>query len=263
MGAQRLLVCDIDGTLLNRGRSTPGLQALRLRIKQERGRIRLVYATGRSFASTWSLVAQNTLPAPDAIAAQVGSELWLPPFHQPHRPYEHEISEGWDWRGVTEAAGRHPGLVRQGSEFQTPWKASYLVAGDPAQVLPRLQAELAASGVKVKLLYSGRQYLDLLPARAGKRGAVAHLSSLWGRHATILACGDSGNDLDLLADPRVHGVVVGNASDGQLTQTTGPGVYRARLPFAAGVLEGARHYRFFSRAVGVDPLGELRVEVTA
>lgn len=264
MGVPRLLVCDIDGTLLRKGSPTPGLRALRLRIRQERSRLRLVYATGRSFASTWSLVETGTLPAPDAVAAQVGTELWLPPFHGPHRPYERELSGAWDLRGVTAAADRCPELQRQASWFQTPYKASYLVAGDQAKVVRRLRARIAARGLEAKLLYSGQQYLDILPARAGKLGAVAHLCSHWGDHPAILACGDSGNDLDLLSDPRVQGVVVSNASDGQLTSlTTRPDVYRARMPFAAGVLDGARHYRFFRPPLDLRRPGSQQVEATA
>jgi sucrose-6F-phosphate phosphohydrolase len=250
MGKQRLLVCDIDGTLLDRSKPTVGLHELVLRIRRERSQIRLVYATGRTFSSTWSLVAQGTLPRPDAIASLVGTELWLPPFERRCTHYGEHIATRWDERPVRALAKQRPLLVPQDPKYQSPWKASYRVAGQCSDTLRWLESTLRLRGIEAKFLYSGQRYLDILPARAGKRGAVAYLSSYWGEtQNTILACGDSGNDLDLLSDPRVQGVVVGNASDGQLNRlAASPGGFRSKLAFAAGVVDGARHYGFFRKA---------------
>lgn len=75
----RVLVTDIDGTLLDEGVPTPGLATLRLLIENQQDAVRVVYATGRSFFSTWKLVLADVLPVPDSIASSVGTEVWLPP----------------------------------------------------------------------------------------------------------------------------------------------------------------------------------------
>ncbi len=254
MSTRRLLVCDIDGTLLENSRPTAGLKALSARIRGERSRIRLIYATGRTFASTWSLVAQGTLPRPDAVASQVGSEVWLPPFNAPHTRFASHIAPRWDVGVVERVTRRHPELVAQKRQFQTPYKLSYLVDEGCRDLSSGLHKELSSHGVDAKILYSGRRFVDILPARAGKRGAVSYLSSFWGGNMSILACGDSGNDLDLLSDPRVKGVVVGNASDGRLTDLRGDwGIFRSRFPFAAGVLDGALHFGFFATSLSLYP----------
>lgn len=58
-------------------------------------------------------------------------------------------------------------------------------------------------------------------------------------------CGDSANDCDMLSDPSFLSVAVGNAHKEVTRSATAGSLYRARLPFAAGVLEDAEVFDFW------------------
>ena len=107
-------------------------------------------------------------------------------------------------------------------------------------------SELRIRGIRAKILYSCSRYLDVLPERAGKRDAVEHFRRLWDiPKSHVLACGDSGNDRDLLEDKHFLGVVVGN-SQNELRELAGSNtLHKATLPFAEGILEGALVHGFW------------------
>jgi sucrose-6F-phosphate phosphohydrolase len=242
-----MLVTDIDGTLLEDGQPTPGLETLRLVLYAHRDEVELVYATGRSFGSTEELVASGTLPEPDAIAAFVGTELWLPPWRTPAPRYRERIADGWRLDAVGRVASAFATLEPQPDRFQTPLKASFYLE-DPS-VLEPLQRALDDVDSGARLIYSCEKYLDVVPARAGKRAAIDFLCTAWGiDRGDVLACGDSGNDLDMLAEPRFWGVAVGNA-ESELQRLIEPEtLHKSSLPHAAGVLDGAEVFDFWPPA---------------
>lgn len=241
---KRLLVSDIDGTLLDNGDPVPGLDALRALLSVHRREVRLVYATGRSFKSTRSLIASGCLPEPDGIAAFIGTEVWLPPWKKNTQGFLKNLSLRWNRESVLDAAVRFPSLELQPEELQTPNKVSFYVNDffSPHS----FSSELKIRGIRAKILYSCSRYLDVLPERAGKRDAVEHIRRLWDiPKSHVLACGDSGNDRDLLEDKHFLGVVVGN-SQTELRELAGSNtLHKATLPFAEGILEGALVYGFW------------------
>lgn len=243
-GGKRLLVSDIDGTLLRGGEPTPGLITLHRLLEGERDRIRLVYATGRSFHSTWSLVQQDILPAPDGIAALVGSEVWLPPWNGPDGAYARFIGSHWDRSAVEETVGHLSDLEEQPPDFQTPHKLSYFVSREGIDA--KLRDMLAQRGIRARVIHSGGKYLDILPHGAGKKAASSWIRCrLCNGCDRTMACGDSLNDLDILEDPDLDGVTVGNAETDLLRALQEDHVYHARLPYAAGVIEGAEALHFW------------------
>lgn len=243
MNAQRLLVSDIDGTLLQEGRPTPGLDTLKVVLEAKNGSTRLVYATGRTFASTCELIEAGTLPPADAVAALVGTEVWLPPWEQAEEAYRRSLLEGWDLEALKAVAASFDALREQPDEFQTNLKLSFYL--DDEGQLEGLHHALKERGLQFRLIYSGGEFLDLIPARAGKRRAVEFLQRAWQiPRAQVLTAGDSGNDTDMLADPRYQGVAVGNAQE-ELQDLHARRLHLADLPHAAGVLEGAEEFDFW------------------
>jgi sucrose-6F-phosphate phosphohydrolase len=245
---QRILVSDIDGTLLRDGHPTAGLRSLRILLEAHRGDVRLVLATGRSFSSTWDLVSADVLPRPDAVASFVGTEVWMPPWREPLEGYSRHILRGWDRELVDRVVRGFETVRPQPDEFQSLLKASYFL--EDASLLADLERALGAAGARAHVIHSGGIFLDVLPERAGKRGAIEYILAHWGVPASkVMACGDSMNDLDMLRDPQFLGVIVGNGED-ELRQvasceSSGDSLHESELPFAAGVLEGAEVFRFW------------------
>lgn len=248
---EHVLVSDVDGTLVGDGGPTAGLDTLRMTLEAHRLAIRLVYATGRSFGSVWSLVVDDVLPEPDAIVSSVGTEIWLPPWKEREPGFAGRIAAGWDREAVLDVAGLFSDLTLQPGRFQGGVKVSFFL--DDERTVHAFGGELRALGIRARLVYSGGRFLDALPERAGKRNAIEHLLGLWGlERPRVMACGDSLNDLDMIGCPRFLGVIVGNAEDGLGAEICHPPVYESRLPHAAGVLEGAEVFGFWPRGRDVE-----------
>src|SRR5665647_2238769 len=75
MDPQRLLVSDLDGTLLG---DEVALERFRDWFAGQRQSWRLVFATGRTVESVMAIVAAGDLPAPDAIVSNVGADIHDP-----------------------------------------------------------------------------------------------------------------------------------------------------------------------------------------
>jgi len=241
---ERLLVSDIDGTLLRRGQPTVGLATLTRMIDHYEPGTRLVYATGRSIRSVLSQIEDGTLPPADAVAALVGTEVWFSPWARPDGGFFRRIDPGWQRERIRDVVARVEGLELQPSEFQSPRKLSFFVDGET--VVREVRSLLTLADLRCRLIYSGERYLDLIPDRAGKRAAVEYITSAWNAPgAKVLAAGDSLNDRDMLAHPRYFGVVVANADEDLAENVQGPRLHESSLPFAAGVLEGAEFFDFW------------------
>jgi sucrose-phosphate synthase len=243
---ERVLVSDIDGTLLREEEPTAGLQTLRRMIEQHGDEIRLIYATGRTAESALGLVEEGVLPTPQALATLVGTEIWLPDWTRPVSDYRTWIEGNWEPDHIERVVQEFKELDRQPDEFQSRHKLSFFT--DRAALVHELETRLLEERLSCTVIHSGGRYLDLIPARAGKRSAVEFILRRWGvEDATVLAAGDSLNDRDMLEAPAFYSVIVGNADDDLVEKTEGPKLHEAQLPFAAGVLEGAEVFDFWER----------------
>ncbi len=246
MSKSRLMVLDIDGTLLENGVATDGLATLKRMVRVNSDKVALVYATGRSFQSTWRLVKDNVLPKPSAVAASVGTEIWFPEWEHPDPFYQELVRHNWNRDTVAFLARRIPGLTLQQDAFQTPFKVSFEI--NKKSKVYDFKKLLDGSGLDVRVIYSCGRYLDVVPASAGKRNAVNFLTRYFCvKPHNILTCGDSGNDIDMLTNPHTANVIVGNYEE-ELEGLRGPKLYRATRSFAAGVLEGAAAHRFWPKS---------------
>ena len=196
-----------------------------------------------------------------------------PWHHRPRRPcrrggaweedtaYRSRLGRGWRLDAAREAAYR--ALVEVGKEsmhFRPPaemneHKVTCGVHADALErVRARITAELEAAGGAHKLCVSGKgdwRYIDLVPAQAGKLQALEYVRQALGfdRDATV-ACGDSGNDIDMLQGEH-HAVVVGNAQPDLMewarqAQAAGGGARPlvTRAARALGILEGLQQLKF-------------------
>ncbi len=237
----RLIVCDIDNTLLG---DDDGLRDLLNVVRSANGKIGLAVATGRRIDSAIKILKKHQVPVPDLLITAVGSEIH----------YGYRLIEDPTWNQHTEYRWRpealrnimsmFPGLKLQSASEQRNHKISYLVDLKKAPSMREISAQLRKRDLHAKIIFSHQAYLDLLPVRASKGLAVRYISIKWGiPPERILVAGDSGNDEEMLRGNTL-GVVVGNYSS-ELSRLKGkPNIYFANGEYSKGILEGMQHYGF-------------------
>lgn len=233
-----LLLCDMDNTLTGCARSA----ALLRRYLDRHPQIALGISTGRSLPEAKRVARQWHLPNPRVWVTGVGTAVFWREAGgwRADAGYAARLGAGWDAEAVSALAAGVPGLEPQGDVDQTPFKRSFFL--HDADAPARLKALLERAGLNARVVVSHGNLLDILPPRAGKAGALAHLGrSLGLSGAQIIACGDSGNDRDML-EACAQAVVVANAVDGLDLLAREGRAYGARRPHAGGVLEGLLFY---------------------
>lgn len=236
MGRRRIVVTDIDGTLIGDDDALARFAAWRASVGLEDV---LVYATGRTLESVGRLVADTAAPKPDVVISLVGTEI----HDHAGRPWPGwlERFEGWDAARVRQILAEDERLHPQPQDVQSRLKASYFAPGLTAPDLASLSEGLQRVGLDAVVVYSGDLFVDVLPAGAGK-GAAARVvaADLGVELGDVLAFGDSGNDVGLFGEG-FRGTIVGNASR-ELRHAVDGSVYRSSQPFADGILDGIRYW---------------------
>lgn len=264
---RRVLVSDVDGTLLEGGKAGRGCAALAERL--EHAQAGLVLATGRdlelTLAATAELMAAG-MPRPEALICSVGSEIYLGADDSPDEIWARHIADGWERERLRSALADVPGLQPQEDVAQRDFKLSYFfteqerepggavatavrpgqtrVADERAREVTAAAGQaIAAAGLRARLIASAGSFLDVLPERASKGAAVNWLISLAAIDPRgVVVAGDSGNDREMLLSEHdgqpLLAVVVGN-HESELADLAGrPNVYLAERTVCGGVLEG-------------------------
>jgi sucrose-6F-phosphate phosphohydrolase len=245
-----LFASDIDNTLTG---DAPALRALSAQLTGMRaeGSLKLFLVTGRRLDQVIPGFADEQIPEPDAVVSQVGTEIYLPPF----RPDSPAIS---DWDGRLHSLFRRDraerflecidGLEIQPAKFNTPLKVSCYLdkAPDPDAAAALIRERVAPEADAYQVVWSSGRDLDIIPAAAGKGKAIRFLMDHVGLEPRqVIVAGDSGNDRSMF-DEFGCGIVVANAQAELAamrdTVSDDDDFYFARLPFAAGVAEGLRHF---------------------
>jgi sucrose-6F-phosphate phosphohydrolase len=236
VGRRRLVVTDLDGTLLG---DDAALGRFRQWIAADRDKHLLVYATGRHRASYRSVLADCALPRPDAVVTAVGTEIDDEAGHP--WPAWSSRFDGWHADRVRAALRPVRWLELQEDAHQSPLKASYRVPGIGRDDLALVRRLLSDAGIVANIVHSGGVNLDILPPLAGKGLATRFLADGWGIPPTdVLAFGDSGNDAEMLA-AGFRGTIVANALP-ELRLVVDANVYQSQRAFADGILDGIRYW---------------------
>ena len=237
---RRLLVCDIDNTLLG-DRAALG-EFLEWQAANS-DTVALGIATGRSFHSAQAILAAEGVPNPDVIISSVGARIhW---YDRKSRAFAHDaewarrVEKRWD-RDPVDAVARRIGLRPQALLEQKPGKASYFIDDHDCAAVAR---DFRKAGIDAEIVASHGRYLDIMASGIGKHAAVFHAAERLGLpQSRVVVAGDSGNDRAMLrACP--HPIVVGNWSDGLADDPALSHAYVASATHAAGILEGLRHYQ--------------------
>jgi sucrose-phosphate synthase len=236
----KLLISDIDTTLIGEEAALGELIGL---LHAHRQAIGWGVATGRGREATLRILRQNNIPRPDILICEVGTEIYYGPKLTPDNSWRQHISHQWKPELIQEELAALDFLVLQEEENRRQFKISYYME-DNAELLAKVHEKLQRRKIRYHLVFSRGQFLDILPYRASKGKAVRYLSYKWEIPlADILACGNSGSDMDMLRGDTA-GVVVGNYSK-EIEPLRGlRRTYFSKQAYAAGILDGINHYNF-------------------
>ncbi|WP_218082003.1 sucrose-phosphate phosphatase [Anthocerotibacter panamensis] len=236
-----LLATDLDHTLVGDDGATGRLNQW---LMERRGRVGLVYCTGRSLHSARQLQQERALLEPDYWVTAVGTEI----YHRglPDPDWRALLAAGWQRETLVALTEHFQDLIPQPEVEQGPFKVSFFLERSmSATVLPRLRQAIAALGIPAQLVYSTGQDLDILPQAGDKGQAITYLRARLNlAPERTLVCGDSENDLSLYQGTE-RGVLVSNAQTPLVAwyrQHGQPWHYLACTPYAGGILEALAHF---------------------
>jgi hypothetical protein len=235
-----MIFTDLDGTFI--GDDDSMYELLRL-IKDKD--IALVFSTGRHLSSVLAFISEKGIRKPDACILQVGTEVYLLSNGEfvMDSNWSQIISQGWEREKIVRLLADIKGLVRQDEEWQTKFKTSYYLRENQTEALPEINRRMQQVQVKAHIIYSAGQFLDFLPPLSGKAEAVKYVIGNFGLKAEdVIVCGDTGNDLDMFT-AGFKGIIVGNAHT-ELKSFKGDNAYHAVAQYAAGIIEGLKHFNF-------------------
>lgn len=171
--------------------------------------------------------------------------------------YTARLNKGWSLEAVREAAysalsavGKDSMHFRPPSEMHEHKVTCGVACKALDTVLNHIGKALDAENVAHKIIVSGSgnwQFVDLVPAAAGKLAALEYAREALGFESNqTVACGDSGNDKDML-EGKHHAIVVGNAQPDLMAwargaQENAPLVTKGHR--AHGILEGLKELGF-------------------
>lgn len=269
---EKLLVCtDLDRTLIPNGTQSESATARQhFSCLAARPEVTLTYVSGRHRSLIESAILNYALPIPDYVISDVGTciyqvgekQLW-------HRlpSWEEKIAQGWgklQHSDLKQLLKDIKDLRIQENTKQNRFKLSYYVPlqSNRDNLNTLIQERFANAGIHASLIWSidepnGIGLLDILPGGASKYHAIEALMEEHGfcLECTVF-CGDSGNDIEVMASP-VPSVLVANSQQDvkvlakRLAHENGYSkqLYIAQGGFmgmnghySAGMLEGIAHF---------------------
>ena len=239
----RLLSLDIDNTLIDFHTSKSNFNKVWNTYKNDIGVV-LTYNTGRLVDDTLNLIDKRILPEPDYIISGVGTIIFDFKKKCVVKEFNEVLDEGWDLNKVEEIIQNiDQPISEQPIKFQHSYKRSYFFHDAQPELISQIEKDFAKANMHVNVVYSGEQYLDILPKWANKGNALQWLlRKLELDSSQILVAGDSGNDTAMFNIDDVKGIVVANAHEELYQFTKYKAVYHSEKEKGDGIIEGLVYY---------------------
>ncbi|MDG1729195.1 MAG: HAD-IIB family hydrolase [Algibacter sp.] len=239
----KLLSFDIDNTLIDFNTHKSSFPKIWKTYKPNNN-IQLAYNTGRLIDDVLNLINKGTLPKPDYIISGVGTHIYDYNKKEVVKEFNDVLEEGWDLNSVETIIQNidHP-ISDQPSKFQHAYKRSYFFHNATAELIESIEKDFAEANMHINVVYSGEQYLDILPKWANKGNALQWLLKKLDLNPTnALVAGDSGNDSAMFDMEDIKGIVVANAHEELYKYTKYRQIYHAEGIYGDGVIEGLIYY---------------------
>ncbi len=242
--ASRMIISDIDGTLINEKGDYQGLDELKELLRNRGNGFVFGIASGRSLAKVQEILTEFDIPTPDVVISSVGTYIhYAMEGRYGDKGWLQRINYQWDAERIKKLLREVEGLEPQEAVNQNPFKISYYVH-DPELGVDDIQKVLGRYARMVNVMLTQSAYLDILPRRASKGRAVRYLGNKWSIPLDqVVVCGDAGNDLDMFTGA-TRGIVVGNHAPEMEALRGMRRVYFAKKVSAASILDGLANFRF-------------------
>lgn len=234
------LVTDLDGTWLPDSGQLPHLRRLESSLLA-RTDVVLTFATGRTFTSVLEAIGRWALRLPHHLITDVGTAI----FHRgpdggwmEDQAWSARVAGGWDASAADRlmAEGLPPSIRPQPGVAPIRRLALQLAQGRGlAAAGEDLALACRAKALAADILPSHGLYLDVLPPGVDKGAALTFLQADRSLPRPIVACGDSANDLGLLAAADHPILMRGGLEDHEAPAALVRRAYRTKVPGPEGI----------------------------
>lgn len=249
----KLLSFDIDNTLINFHTHHSNFPKIWKKYKPIND-VLLTYNTGRLIDDVLNLIENGVLPEPDYIISGVGTHIYDYNNQSIVKEFNDILDDGWDLDTVESIVQNinHP-ISDQPLKFQHSYKRSYFLYDATPDIIENIEEDFTSAGMHINVVYSGNQYLDILPKFANKGNALQWLmKKLDIKSYETLVAGDSGNDSAMFDMDGVKGIVVANAHEELYKYTKHRQIYHAEVEHGDGIIEGLVYYDILPEEAVID-----------
>lgn len=243
--ARHMLITDIDGTLISSDDSYPGLEDLKKFLDNAKDDFIFAVASGRSYPLVQEVMKKIDMDA-DIVVCSVGARIYYDLKGEGlDNDWMDYLSFKWNPDRIREKLESIHWLVPQEEAAQDIYKISYYY--NPVDFDEEILKDILDKDFfQITMVNSHQKFLDILPVHASKGNAIRYLSQKWAIPlANVIACGDSGNDMDMFRKP-IKGIIVGNRSKELNYLKADEFLYLAKDKAAKGIMEGLQHYGYLN-----------------
>jgi HAD superfamily hydrolase (TIGR01484 family) len=228
----RVLATDLDGTFL--GGSLQDRNNLYQLIRSLEGELLLVFVTGRALENVRPLLADEAIPCPHYVIADVGATIYHGDTLLPLEPVDNELA--LRWIGEERVLAAMPVDLALERQQQAQTRRCSFYTDDP---IAADSVREAVAPLGCIALYSANRYLDVLPVGITKGSTLKRLIEHLGVEGRdVLVAGDSLNDLSMFTDTAYFGAVIGGSEAGLIEATRNrERTHHCAEPGAGGILE--------------------------